>query len=43
MRDQTRREQREDALDAFAVGDLAQGEGRVHAGILAGDADAFEA
>src|SRR5262249_5379108 len=34
--------EREDALDAFAVGDLAHGEGGVQPGILAGDADALE-
>ena len=41
-RGDARRMQREDALDPFAVGDLAQGEVRVDAGVLAGDADALE-
>src|SRR5689334_2606768 len=41
-RDQARRVQREHALHAFAVADLAYGEGGVDAGVLARDADAFE-
>src|SRR5215510_558459 len=41
-RDQARRMQREHALHAFAVADLAHGEGGVDAGVLARDDDAFE-
>ena len=41
-RGDARRMQREDALHALAVGDLAQGEVRVDAGVLAADADALE-
>ena len=37
-----RRIDREDALDAFAVGNLAHGEALVEARAEAGDADAFE-
>src|SRR5262249_31954511 len=37
-----RRIEREDALDPFAVGNLAQGEVRVEPGILAGDAHPLE-
>src|ERR1700742_3450946 len=33
--------EREHALDAFAEADLAHGERRVHASVLAGDAEAF--
>src|SRR5579871_5522209 len=41
-RGDARRVERKDALDPFAVGDLAQGEVRVDPGVLAGDANAFE-
>jgi hypothetical protein len=34
--------ERKDPLDAFAVRDLAHGEGRVDAAVLFGDADAFK-
>src|SRR5262249_36969410 len=37
-RDDARRIEREDALDALAIGNLAQGEARIDAGILARDA-----
>jgi hypothetical protein len=37
-----RRVEREDALDALAEADLADGEGAAEAAIGAGDADAFE-
>jgi len=38
---ETRAVEREDALHAFAIADLADGERAVQAGILAGDADAL--
>src|SRR4051794_7504851 len=41
-RGQARRVEREDALDALAVRDLAQREAGVDAGVAAGDADALE-
>src|ERR1700738_280267 len=37
-----RRIKRKDAFNSLAVGDLAQGEVRVDAGVLAGDANSFE-
>ncbi len=36
-----RRIDRKDALDAFAIGDLADGEALIEAAAVAGDADAF--